>query len=261
MKPEPGLHKQVSSIFDGVKIPAADSYQNGPDKSVPETGINMSTDQPANPVPSVGSDATGPAQQAADVPVYQPSDGNNPAAKPPGGPPSTDLQVKKITPPGIKTKIREKITSYLNDEDPEKARQKKMTVLVGILFVVFASVLAFVFKGPGAVNAKGNEEQVVVNVTSELSWTKPDVIPEDMRDPMSSKPKESLHDEVEKPKQDYSRFVVTGIVQGLRGNSAIVSGKVLFEGEEIFGARIMKINSDSVEFEMNGQTWTQPIKK
>ena len=136
-----------------------------------------------------------------------------------------------------------------------------MSVLVGILFIVFVSVMAFVFKSPGAVNAKSNEDEISIQIKEEISWVKPELISEDMRDPMNLRPSKELDEKVDKPKQDYSKFVVTGIVQGSRGNSAIVSGKVLFEGEEIFGAKVVKINSDSVEFEMNGQIWTQPLKK
>ena len=121
--------------------------------------------------------------------------------------------------------------------------------------------MSFVFKSPGSANAKTGQKDVEITVKKEVTWVKPLVIPEDMRDPMSDSPSQNLVDETEKPKQDYSKFVVTGIVQGTKGNSAIVSSKVLFEGEEIFGATVVKINNDSVEFEMDGQKWTQPLNK
>jgi hypothetical protein len=56
-----------------------------------------------------------------------------------------------------------------------------------------------------------------------------------------------------------SKVVVTAIVYGEENASAIVSGKVVREGDVIEGCKIVKIHEDKVEFEKKGKTFTKKI--
>ncbi|MBN1816223.1 MAG: hypothetical protein JW828_02610, partial [Sedimentisphaerales bacterium] len=147
--------------------------------------------------------------------------------------------------------------------DPQEARQKKMTALVTVLAVVFMSVLFFTLRSPKtsqAATQEKSEENPAATTSAEIAWTRPDAIPPDMRDPMKFNIVQNADGQTE-PNIDTGLFDVMGIVQGQKGNTAIVSNKIVAEGDTILGARVQKINSDSVEFEMEGRKWIQPIRK
>jgi hypothetical protein len=49
------------------------------------------------------------------------------------------------------------------------------------------------------------------------------------------------------------------IYKGPGLSAAIIHGKTVYEGQMIRGATIVKIHKDKVEFEKEGQSWTQKI--
>jgi hypothetical protein len=55
------------------------------------------------------------------------------------------------------------------------------------------------------------------------------------------------------------RIVVTAIVYGEDNPSAIVSDKVVSEGDVINGCKVVKINRYTIEFEKNGKRFTKGI--
>jgi len=57
------------------------------------------------------------------------------------------------------------------------------------------------------------------------------------------------------------RGVITGIIYAREKPSAIIGGKIVYEGDKIQDAKIVRIYKDKVEFEKNGQRWTQQLKK
>ncbi len=64
------------------------------------------------------------------------------------------------------------------------------------------------------------------------------------------------------PLLDYlpiKRVVVTAIVYGEDNPSAIVSDKVVSEGDVINGCKVIKINRYAIEFEKNGKRFTKGI--
>ena len=54
--------------------------------------------------------------------------------------------------------------------------------------------------------------------------------------------------------------LVTGIVSGDKP-SAVISGKIVGEGDLVQGIRIVKIYKDKVEFEKDGKRWGQRVKE
>lgn len=56
-------------------------------------------------------------------------------------------------------------------------------------------------------------------------------------------------------------MVVKAIVHSEDKPSAVINEEVVFEGDEVMGATITKINPDSVEFEMNDKKWTQEVER
>lgn len=57
------------------------------------------------------------------------------------------------------------------------------------------------------------------------------------------------------------RLVVKGIAYSKSNASALIGGEVVHEGDTVSGAQVVKITRDTVEFEMNGTTWTQGVSR
>jgi type II secretory pathway component PulC len=55
-------------------------------------------------------------------------------------------------------------------------------------------------------------------------------------------------------------LIVKGIVYSEDSSFAIIGTEIVHEGGTVSGATVVKINPDSVEFEMNGKRWTQKVQ-
>jgi hypothetical protein len=55
--------------------------------------------------------------------------------------------------------------------------------------------------------------------------------------------------------------LVTGIIYSDDNPVAIIDGTVVKQNGQIHGARIVKIQTDSVEFDKSGRTWTQHVRE
>lgn len=56
------------------------------------------------------------------------------------------------------------------------------------------------------------------------------------------------------------QLALNGILYSEDSPSAIVGNKIVKEGDTVNGAKVIKINKDTVEFEKDGRTWTQKLK-
>jgi hypothetical protein len=55
--------------------------------------------------------------------------------------------------------------------------------------------------------------------------------------------------------------IVTGIIYSEENPLAVIDGKVIHEGQSIGGAKVVKINQDSVELEYAGNRWSQKVNE
>jgi len=55
------------------------------------------------------------------------------------------------------------------------------------------------------------------------------------------------------------RGIVTGIIHSQQNSHAIIDGRCVREGDIINGAKVVRINPDSVEFRKDDQIWKQKI--
>lgn len=55
--------------------------------------------------------------------------------------------------------------------------------------------------------------------------------------------------------------LVSGIVYSERKPSAIIGGKIVYQGESANGVKIVRIYRDRVEFEKNGKKWEQKVRE
>jgi type II secretory pathway component PulC len=59
---------------------------------------------------------------------------------------------------------------------------------------------------------------------------------------------------------EIGQITVKGIVYSEDNPSAIIGNEILHEGDKVSGATIVKINKNSVEFEMNGKKWSEKVQ-
>jgi hypothetical protein len=243
-KYKPGLHKQVSSIFDGVPIP----QNSGPQE--PDYGHASE---------AAGHVARRPAFLDADT-SYQ----REPQQAMQSQPGAITAERRKVD-----REIRrrrswwqqacKRINSKLfgKNSDVGDKRQKTMAILVPILFVTLIFVLTRVF-GPPLRKTRGSEGTGPANMQAaapseiKIDWQIPEPYPTALRDPM----------QLSSVVMDGSlgvRLSITGIVYSEDYPAAAVNGQIVHEGDKISGATVVKITKDSVEFEMNGKMWTQKV--
>jgi hypothetical protein len=55
--------------------------------------------------------------------------------------------------------------------------------------------------------------------------------------------------------------VVTGILYVLEDSSAVVDGQIVYNGDMIYGVKVVRIEKSAVEFEKNGVQWKQRIQE
>lgn len=60
---------------------------------------------------------------------------------------------------------------------------------------------------------------------------------------------------------DTSGLIVKGIVYSKDNPSAVIGDQIVHEGDKVLDVTIIKINEDSVEFETNGEKWTQKVQR
>ena len=137
------------------------------------------------------------------------------------------------------------------------ARQKVMVILVPVMFVVLIFVLGRIFGTSGA-KARTTKEFVPAvksfdALNDRVNWNKPESYPARLRDPMDPDSKDG---------EDGGRgnLVVRALLYSEDKPMAVVSEKVVGEGDVVLGATIVNINKDSVQFEMDGKRWLHKIR-
>ena len=155
------------------------------------------------------------------------------------------------------------------DDDPEAAKQKKMAILMGVLFVVFGIILFAVFGRGKPASAPPKEKAAPSVVVLKHHWVSPEEYPGTLRDPMaydfpddtppvepppgdSGTPEPQVQDPT--PVPVLPQLVVTGILFS-DNPFAEVNGRYVAVGDVVEGATVTRIAIDRVEFEMNGQRW------
>jgi hypothetical protein len=157
--------------------------------------------------------------------------------------------------------------------------QKNKIVLIVVLAIVLAAVMAWQFgllppgsgKGGSAVVPSpgggasgtvtpGSAGAQTPPAIAQMAWKRPDAVGPVARDPMhmdlaKQLPAQGPEASDESPKG--TEFSVTGIIYSAnQPSSAIIDGRILREGDTIYGAAISRINEDSVEFTIGDKKWT-----
>jgi len=234
-----GLQKEVSSIFDGVPMPKGNGAEQPPDAPTAEH-------------PEYGA----PSHLTSTMPKPQEPTKSPPKAAPPKQPKADAIIKIARQIPG--QQIWEQIKNKLLAPKPgvSATRQKMMVVLVPALFIILIFVFIRVFSTPsraGAAAAKLESTDAAASSNSKIDWQIPALYPATLRDPMQ-------FGSVTTAEAGTGRLVVKGIVYSEDKPAVVIGTEVVCEGDKVLGATIVKINKNSVEFEMNGKKWTQKVR-
>jgi len=264
-----GLHKKISSIFDGVPVPHNTDSAQGPLQHGPEDHSSQVDPESVSP----------PAPTSITASQYD--------VAPKGPDPAKRLDKRSVgylrrqkkqmlsPPPGISDK-----------------RRKTMLVLLPILVLIFVILVVRIVSPPkkkspatvietiaplrsaadsGTAVAGSIIRETPADITDvEIAWHRPEVFTPVKRDPMFVEPKRKIE---AKKKQVYKplEYVVQKILISESGRSAVIEVKGreslesgshwVHEGESVLGAQVIKISKDSVELEKNNKQWTVLIQR
>lgn len=222
------MHKQVASIFEGAPVP----------ETTPDAAVSQAAD--VAPRRGFHPDRIGPRPQPAPKAAA--------AAEP-------SLLKKKRSPATKKSRTA--------DTDAAR-RQKKMTLMVGVLSVVFIGVMVVSFGGIGQSSATPAVKDDVpaaapVSRFDPDSWVFPEPLPAQMRNPLVIPKPQTLPEDPLAVTQS-AQLAVRGIVHSDIKPTAIIGDQVAVEGQTLYGVTVVKITRDAVEFEKDGNRWTQRVQ-
>jgi hypothetical protein len=253
-KNKAGLHKQVSSIFTGITVPTKDDADKASSTATKE--------QPTYGPPSHLSGTTvkeallSKLSPQKTIPTEKPKAAEKKAAKV-----KKPVKIKSSGPSALEQAVqRIKDRLFAPQAGVNPVRQKAMMVLVPVMFI--GMVLAF-YKMLGGVPVETTGPKVITPsntiaaASSTIDWKIPDLYPTTLRDPMQFKKAEVTP--TNNPDKT-EEITVKGILYSQENPSVIIGIEILHEGDKVSGATIVKINEDSVEFEMNGKKWTQKVQ-
>ena len=252
-KNKAGLHKQVSSIFTGIPVPTKDKA---------DQASSAATKEPASYGPPSHLSGTTMKEvlqsklspQKA-IPTEKPKAEEKKAAKV-----QKPVKIKSSGPSALEQAVqRIKDRLFAPQAGVNPVRQKAMVVLVPVMFI--GMVLAFLKVlggGPGETTGPKviTPSNTIAAASSTIDWKIPDLYPTMLRDPMQFKAEITPTTTPDKNED----ITVKGILYSEENPSVIIGIEILHEGDTVSGATIVKINKDSVEFEMNDKKWTQKVR-
>jgi hypothetical protein len=263
-----GLHKEISSIFSGVPLPS--DKANGPLMNMEKKKDNTAGHIP--PVPSAALKGPQLIQQEPSKSSPETQDKAVPITEKTASAQQEKSDAVAVT---KKTHLRDSFRS-LNKSlkplleklktPPEGVSQKKhMATLVSVpillLVVVFVFGRLLLKSGSGSKNSKGDDTGILeVAPKTQIDWKIPEVYPVGLRDPMKKGYRQSVTTVADdEPTADNSGIVVRGIAWSEDNPAAIIGTEIYYQGQAVNDAKIIKITTDSVEFEKEGKTWIQKV--
>lgn len=265
-----GLQKQISSIFNGT--PASASAVSSAALSTQDETIEAADDQ-ASSVSTPDSDAAPQAlpSLAQRMAALQTEAVHTPAA-PAMRPKPLIRTVVTSAKPKVNAEVGVQIKKALFGGKADKLdpRQKKMTMMVGVLSVVFAGVLFISLGGLGQSGSSTVNQNEMPELTASvqpdthvLQWYSPQPIPEQMRNPMEVAKRENpvQSQSVDAAGRPVGQVVVKGIVFSKTRPTAIINDQIVAAGEVVNGVTVEGISKEQVAFSKDGKRWTQTVQR
>ncbi len=265
-KKKSGLHKKVSSIFDSVPAP--------------DDGAGTKTTQTPGDTPQPSPAAGKPPKttDSGDIPLQKVPEQTPPAkpAKPTlaetlsgrGFDKNLALDAKAALSKGGEYKLFGAIPGVSD------TRRKIMFVLTPLLFIIMVIVVTNALtskpskrKGRDRSNRITSIQADTKQVSAKIEWQSPPLYPDTIRDPMvipglpGYKPnpldRQGTAASFLNPDGTVANIEIKSIFHYGKDNRSIVIGdEILYEGDTVRGAKILKINKDSVEFEKGDKKFT-----
>jgi len=240
-----GLHREISSIFDGVPLLSKDGSAGGA-TAVP------TTDRSAGRIPPPPSAAPKPAQ------IKPLEEQQRPQIKPPEPvvPVKKAGQVSKFKKMAKELLVKAKTKILTPPEGVNQRKHMVMVVSIPIMFVVVLFVFGRLFFQSGVKGKSTKDTDKAASSSdpnAQIGWQRPAPYPQDLRDPMKEW-------SVWSPTAASGDIVVRGIVWSEDNPAAVVGTAVVYQGQTVNGATIVRISRDSVEFEKDGKKWTQGVQ-
>jgi hypothetical protein len=255
------LHKEVSSIFKGVPIPKDDGVRQS--SGAPTAG-QIGCPAPKPPAPEAQN-----LQKARTPGPYQPQwslQRSAAAQQPRAGVEKQDSDkgaVVKVVRESFWQQMKNRL--FASEQSLGTTRQKAMVVLAPVLFIVMVLMLIKAFSVPSRTMAE-SEEVEPLNTTAastrKIDWKIPAAYSTTHHDPMRPGSTATTKTDTEKLETGKTgRLTVRSIVYSQDNPSAVIGGRIVHEGEKVLGATVVKINRDSVDFEVSGKTWKQNVRE
>lgn len=264
-----GLHKQISSIFDGVPVPTSNNLHQDADStsvlrpSDAENGQAAVSEQTTETAPVTAKSSlvkrlSADPSECASAPSIQ-------VERPMPMPKSAIAKCKSG--PGVFAGLKKTLFgSSAKSLDPH---QKKMAMMVGVLAAVFAVVMYISLGGVGksTVNTKKDNSEEnghsSATVIRPEDWKSPKPLSAELRNATSPVTQTSSVEPTgtENTDTNPSELVVSGIVFSKNKPTAIINNQIFHEGETINGVRIVKITKEAVEFLDQENRWSQKVRR
>ncbi len=257
-----GLHKEISSIFSGVPVP-----QNG------AGGSSSGAPAPEGSGVGAGAEAVKAPQEAVREPTARVQAGSpGTASSAASSLPKAEFSMKTLkgTPwRKLKTKL------FSRNSGVGSRHQKTMVLLIPILSIGLIFALTRVLSTPARTVAKprsSNPGAAAANLDGSIDWEIPAVYPAALRDPMELPSAMAPRPEPNEPQQhdpnedvvevteNTEKLIVKGILHSEDRPSAVIGARIVYEGDVVLGATVVKINPDTVEFSREGERWTQNVE-
>jgi hypothetical protein len=169
---------------------------------------------------------------------------------------------KKVNGPSLRQRIKDKLSA--SKPVTGSARQKATAAMIPILALVFIFVLRQVFGAPpskteGSVKNDTPEIVTATGSSNEIDWKIPSPFPIAIRDPIKMNSSYNEQNEAVEPEK-IEELDINGILYSKDNPSVLIGSHIAHEGEKISGVTIVKINQNSVEFEINGKKWERKVQ-
>jgi hypothetical protein len=267
LKYKAGLHKNVSAIFNGVSLPTKNDIAQ-PSPATPEQkqqDYSVSKPPVVPEMPTQKPPVAEPPAQKLPAPSHmtptKPKPKQSKAA--PAKHPKANTAIKSAgQTPWQRTlgKIQNKF--FAPKAAVSTARQKVMVILIPVLFIALIFVFIQVFSTPSRkITGRGKTGPVKAGAAvsdSKVEWKVPEPYPTTLRDPMQFGPVRSQDGEAG---VNAAGIIVKGIVYSKDNPCAVIGDQILHQGDKVLGVAIVKINENSVVFEVNGKRWTQKVQR
>ena len=291
-KNKAGLQKKVSSVFKGVPVPQNNNSRQTPGTPAPEHKPNVTPKPAPADKKTSGSSLISRLSQSEDSPngagqsqtanaVQKPASANKmPQSSLANKIPQTKGSLKPTAQPaegvllieesndGLWQQIKDKL--FASKLGAGQAKQKAMVIMIPVLAIImifaFRQVLS---KSPRKTKGTEADNKPIVSkkdTGNEIDWVVPEPIKIVTRDPVQIQDESNTQNENQSTEQNGTAntenqgvLIIKDIVYSKDKPSAVIGSRIVYEGDEINGMTIIKINRGSIEFKKDGKRWGQDV--